>query len=300
MTMDPDKPYTSISAGGIIGWCVLAAGIGQVPVIVAGLLTAGVLPKAALVLLLLGLPSGLLLFLGGLGLIWRQFAGYYCVYLATFFAGIGGFKSPYIPFIKRFVNFGPVTEDLFLGLNLLLVAILAFEHWSRLRNLEPLRQKTQKVWLLALMGLGLCSVSVGRAMIHRETGEKTTVAELPIVGAALAEFQTSGKLSYVSVETRFPSGITSVFSGTSTEPAVLALAQAHNLKRMEDPAAHRRFLPQARAWKMNEAVFPSKFSPEDWYYIGRLKTMPKVVLELVYRKADGKFTAQIFGVPSRN
>jgi hypothetical protein len=43
-------------------------------------------------------------------------------------------------------------------------------------------------------------------------------------------------------------------------------------------------------------VFPSEFSSEDWYYVGRLKTMPKVVLELVYRKADGKFTAQIFGV----
>jgi hypothetical protein len=39
MTMDPDKRTTRISAGTIIGWCVLAAGIGQVPVIVAGLLT---------------------------------------------------------------------------------------------------------------------------------------------------------------------------------------------------------------------------------------------------------------------
>src|SRR5436190_16119005 len=64
-----------ISAGTIIGWCVLAAGIGQVPIIVAGLLTARVLPQAGLLLLLLGLPSGLLLFLGGLGLIYRQFAG---------------------------------------------------------------------------------------------------------------------------------------------------------------------------------------------------------------------------------
>ena len=300
MTMDPDKRDTSISAGTIIGWCVLVAGIGQVPIIVAGLLTARVLPKAALLLLILGLPSGLLLFLGGLGLIWRQFAGYYCVYLATFFAGIGGFKAPYIPFIKRLVNFGPGTEDLFLGLNLLLVAVLAFEHWGRLRNLELSRQKTHRIWLVVLMTLGLCSVSIGRAMIHREKGEKTTAAELPVVGTALADFQTSGKLAYVSVETSFPRGITSVFSGTSTESAVLALAQAHNLKRMDAPEAHRKFLPQVRAWNMNETVFPSKFSSEDWYYVGRLKIMPKVVIELVYRKTDGKFTAQIFGVPGRN
>jgi hypothetical protein len=227
MRTDPDKHHTSISAGTVIGWCVLAAGIGQVPITVAGLLTALVMPQAGLLLLILSLPSGLLLFLGGLGLIYRQFAGYYCVYLATFFGGIGGFKSPYIPFIKRFVNFGPATEDLFLAINLFLVAVLAFEHWRRLTNLELSRQKRHRIWMLALMALGLCSVSVGRAMIHREKGEKTRAAELPSVGAALSDFQTSGKLSYVSVETRFPRGISSVFSGTSTEPDVLALADAH-------------------------------------------------------------------------
>ena len=298
--MNPDKPNPGISAGAIIGWCILAAGIGQVPIIVAGLRTASFLPKVGLLLLLFGLPSGLLLFLGGLGLIYRQFAGYYCVYLATFFAGIGGFKSPYVPFIKRFINFGPATEDLFLGINLLLVGVLAFEHWSRLRNLELSRQKTHRTWLVVLMALGLCSVSIGRAMIHREKGEKTRAAELPVVGSALQDFQTSGKLAYISVQTRFPRGITSVFSGTSSEPAVLALADAHHLKRMDDAAAHKKFLPHVRAWKLNDTVFPSQFSPNDWYYVGRLKTMPKMVIELVFRKADGKFTAQIFGVTGPN
>ena len=294
--MELAKPQTSISASAIIGWCVLIAGIGQVPVIVAGLVTAGFMPRGGLLLLLLGLPSGLLLFLGGLGLIYRQLVGYYCVYVATFFAGIGGFKSPYIPFIKRFVNFGPATEDLFLALNLLLVAILAVEHWGRLRSLEPSRQNTHRICLVALMALGLCSVSIGRAMIHREKGEKTTPAELPVIGAALADFQTSGKVAYVSVETKFPSGLSCVFSGTSTEPSVLALADGNHLKRMDDPRAHKKFLPQVRAWNMNESVFPSRFSPDDWYYVGRLKAMPRVVMELVYRKTDGRFTAQIFGV----
>jgi hypothetical protein len=294
--VNPDNGHVTISTGTIIGWCVLLAGIGQVPLIVAGIHTASLLPKFGLVLLLFGLPSGLLLFLGGLGLIYRQFAGYYCVYLATFFAGIGGFKSPYIPFIKRFINFGPVTEDFFLALNLLLVAALAVEHWRRLGNLELSKQRKHRLWLLVLMALGLCSVSVGRAMIHREKGEKTRAADLPVVGFALQDFQTSSKLAYVSVETRFPRGITSVFSGTSTQPAILALADAHHLKRMEDPAAHKKFLPQVRAWKLNKSKFPSEFSADDWYYIGRLKTMPKVVIQIVYRKTDGTFTAQIFGV----
>ena len=198
--------------------------------------------------------------------------------------------------MKRFINFGPATEDFFLALNLLLVAVLAVEHWGRLRNLELSKQKTHRTWMVALMALGLCSVSIGRAMIHRERGEKTRAAELPVVGIALQGFQTSGKIAYVSVETRFPRGITSVFSGTSTQPAVLALADAHHLKRMDDPATHKKFLPEVRAWKLNETVFPSKFSSDDWYYVGRLKTMPKVVIEIVYRNGDGKFTAQIFGI----
>jgi hypothetical protein len=69
--VDPEKPNPGISAGAMIGWCVLAADIGQVPIILAGLRTASFLPKVGLHLLLFGLPSGLLLFLGGLGLIWR-------------------------------------------------------------------------------------------------------------------------------------------------------------------------------------------------------------------------------------
>jgi hypothetical protein len=289
------RPSEGLSASYIIGWCVLAVGIGQMPVIVAGLRAMRVLPQAGGLLLLLGLPSSLLLFLGGLALIYRQFAGYYCVYLATFFAGIGGFKVPYVPFLKRFVNFGPGTEDLFLGPNLIIVGILAVEHWRRLDGVEPSRRKTQRTWLIALIALGLCSVSAGRAMIHWEKGEKAKAGDLPIVGDALSAFQVTGKLPYVSSETRLPRGISCVFSGTSTEPAVAALADAHHLKRMDDTKAHKKFLPQARAWNLNEALFPSKFSPDDLYYVGRLNGLPKVVLEVVYRKGDGKFTAQVFG-----
>lgn len=299
-TTEPQKnlehrPANGLSPSLIIGWCVLVAGIGQMPVIVAGLLTMRVLPQAGVLLLLLGLPSSLLLFLGGLALICRQFAGYYCVYVATFFAGIGGFKAPYIPFLKRFVNIGPATEDLFMGLNLVLVGILAVEHWRRIEALEPSRQKAHRIWLIALIALGLCSVSVGRAMMHWEKGEKARVGDLPIVGASLSAFQVTSPLPYVSLETKLPRGISCVFSGISTESAVLALAEAHHLKRMDDPKAHQKFLPQARSWKLDETVFPYTFSADDLYYVGRLKGLPKVVLELVYRKADGKFTAQAFG-----
>ncbi len=284
-----------VTAGTIIGWCVAAAGIAQIPGIVAGILAAQILPRAGLVLLLFTLPSGLLLFLGGLGLIWRQFAGYYCVYLATFFGGIGGFKIPFIPFIRRFVNFGPATEDLFLALNLLLVALLVWEHWRRLANLESSRQNVHRTALILLVVLGLCSVAAGRAMLHREQGTKGSAAELPAVGASLSDFVTSGDLSYVSVETRLPRGITLVFSGTSSETALQALAARNQLRKMDAPEAHKKFLPQAKIWKLDQARFPTQFSADDWYYVGRLKTMPKVSLQIVCRKSDGRFTAQIFG-----
>jgi hypothetical protein len=294
--MNPTEESNNLPLGTIIGWCVLAAGIAQVPGIVAGILTAPILPRVALLLLLLNLPSGLLLFLGGLGLIWRQYAGYYCVYLATFFGGIGGFKYPFIPFIKRFVNFGPGTEDLFLALNLLLVALLVWEHWRRLSHVEPPRQRSRRIVLIVLLVLGMSSVAFGRAMIHREKGVKSSASELPVVGASLADFSASGNLPYVSVETRIPRGVTLVFSGSANAEAIQALTNAHQLRKMDDPEAHRKFLPQAKAWKLDEARFPTTFSSDDWYYIGRLKTMPRVSLQIVYRKSDGRFTAQVLGI----
>jgi hypothetical protein len=297
--MSVTKENNAVLAGSVVGWCVAAAGLAQVPGIVAGILTARMLPQAGLVLLLFTLPSGLLLFVGGLGLIWRQFAGYYCVYLATFFGGIGGFKFPYIPFLKRFVNIGPATEDLFLALNLLLVAILVWEHWRRLGHLAPSSQKAHRIALIALVVLGIGAVSGGRAMIHRERGEKVAAADLPGVGAGFSEFNTSGKLPYVSVETKIPHGLTLVFSGISDEAAIQALARTHHLKKMDAPEAHKKFLPQVKAWKLDETTFRSQFDPDDWYYVGRMKDLPKVNLQIVYGRSDRRFTAQIFGVLPR-
>ncbi len=299
--MNPGEKSRAGSAGIIIGWCVLAAGITQIPGVVAGILATQFIPRAGLLLLLLTLPSGLLLFLGGLGLIYRQFAGYYCVYVATFFGGIGGFKSPFIPFIKRFIHIGPATEDLFLGLNLLLVGILVWEHWSRLAMLPFPRQKFHRGCLIALVMLGAASITTGRALIHRERGEKQLASALPVVGGSFSEFATAGPVRYISVETQFPRGITLVVSGTCTDTAVESLAQTHKLRRIEDPLYQKKFLPQLRAWKLDEETFPVKFSAQDLYYVGRLKDMPKVSLQVVHRKSDNRFSAQVFGVlPERS
>ena len=68
---------------------------------------------------------------------------------------------------------------------------------------------------------------------------------------------------------------------------------------MTDPEAHKKFLPQAKAWKLKEARFPTHFADTDLYYTGRLMEMPKVTFQLVFRRSDGRFTAQVFGLPPR-
>jgi len=53
-----------------------------------------------------------------------------------------------------------------------------------------------------------------------------------------------------------------------------------------------------KVWKLGEENFPVRFSPQDQYYIGRLKEMPKVSLQIVHRKSDNRFSAQVFGTLS--
>jgi hypothetical protein len=291
---------THVSAGSLIGWYVLATGLAQLPAVMAALLLARIAPHGAVGLLLLVLPSAILLIVGGIGLRLRRFFGYYCVYAATFFGGIGGFKQSLIPLARRYVHFGPETEDVFMLLNLVVVAILVWEHWQRTIELQPATQRTHRFAIIGLVSLGLVSVAAGRAMIHRERGQKDAASELPAVGASFAGFRTSGKLSYVSVETKVPPGISLVFSGVSREADIQGLADAHRLTKMDDPEAHKKFLPQVRIWRLKEELFPTRFSQDDFWYVGRLKEMKKVSLQLVYRKSDGRFTAQVFGVlPSR-
>ena len=102
-------------------------------------------PGVGKFLLLLSVPLGLILIIGGIGLILHKYFGYYCIYLATFFGGFGGLKVSYIPFIQRWIKIGPATEDLFLALNLILVAILVWEHWNRVFDLEPFRRNIHRV-----------------------------------------------------------------------------------------------------------------------------------------------------------
>jgi len=283
-------------ASNIIGWCVLAAGIGQIPLMIAGYSVLDAVPGVGKLLLLLSVPLGLILIIGGIGLILHKYFGYYCIYLATFFGGFGGLKVSYIPFIQRWIKIGPATEDLFLALNLILVGILVWEHWNRVFELEPFRRNIHRAAIIILLVLGLGSVGFGRAMIQHDKGEVQSAVNLPVIGSEFADFSVAGPIPYVSVHTKMQHGITLVFAGRSTEDSVKSLAETHGLKQMTDPAAHKKFLPVVKSWNLNKEKFPSAFSPDDLYYVGRLKNAHRVTLQLVYRKSDRRFTAQVFGI----
>ena len=198
------------------------------------------------------------------------------------------------------MNIGPATEDLFLGLNLAITAILVWEHWRLAGSFDPHRQRLHRELIRVLAIAGMVWVLAGQVLTHRERGEKNTAGALPVVGASFADFATSWRLAFVSVETKLPRGITLVFSGNADPAAIEKLAEVHHLTKMEEPRAHKKFLLLAKAWKLDERAFPTAFSDEDLYYAGRLKEMPKVTFQIVYRQSDGRFTAQVFGTPPKH
>ena len=86
------------------------------------------------------------------------------------------------------------------------------------------------------------------------------------------------------------------FAGTVAEEQVRAFAEAGNLAEIKDPTQRRKFLPQIKRWKLDPAKFPTVFAEDDIYLVGRPVAGQKVILQLVHRKVDGRFTAEVTGV----
>lgn len=288
-------PPKEATIGYWIGWCVLAAAITQAPLVLLGAIGAGNSSQVGLALLLTVLPSFLMLLFGGFGLIRRQFYGYWCTYLAAFFGGIGGLRISFVPFIQRWLNLGPHTGDLFLALNLIIIAVLAWEHFLRLSELELPRQRIHRVVMACILLLGLGSVAFGRAMESHARGEVQTAAEIPVAGRALASLKSNGPVHFVSVRTKLADGLDLVFSGKSSEEAIRGLAQALNLKLLEKPEAYAKILPRTRKWNLDQNKFPTQFAPPDLIFIGRIDGNGRAILQLAWRQSDSRFTGELIG-----
>ena len=86
-----------------------------------------------------------------------------------------------------------------------------------------------------------------------------------------------------------------VCSGTATADAVEAFAREQGLKAI--PAdKQNKMLPLLRTWRLDPEQFAAKFQPADLRFSGRLKGQGKTNFQICFRKADGRFTAQWFGV----
>jgi hypothetical protein len=279
-----------------IGWCLLLAGLSQIPLVIAGLRLFSTMPKVSQGLLALSVPVMLLLALGGIGLILYQPFGFYSVYAAVVFGGISGLNISFVPLIRQWVNIGPRTDDLFLGLNLVVVAVVAWEHWRRISNLEHRAEWSNRAAVMVMLLLGVASVAYGRSNVAHHRGEAARISEVPVIGRHLEGLETTGAISFVGVETKLNDGITMAFSGTASEEQVRAFAEGKKLAEMTEPAQHRKFLPQTKRWKLDGTKFPTSFSDEDIYFIGKPATGQKLILQLVQRRKDGRFTAEVMGV----
>src|SRR5688500_12988624 len=107
-----------------MGWLAVLGAISHLPAIVAGVTMMRLLPGAGLVLLLFALPATFLLLIGGAGLIMRKGFGFYLIYLAILFGGVGGLSMPLIPGLKALVKGSFYAEDIILAANLALLALL--------------------------------------------------------------------------------------------------------------------------------------------------------------------------------
>lgn len=278
-----------------VGWFMLGAGISQLVPLVAGMRLLEVSAKVSSIFFALAGPTFILLTGGAVGLILRQPWAYYCAYLAYIFLGFRLGRLVEIPFQDRVFRMSLAAEDVYLVLNLLVIVLLAWEHWNRLWDTLPRRRNIERVAMLVLVLIGLATSGYARSLISKGTGQVASASQLPAVGPSVGSLETTSPFYFQYRFDRRQGSLMFLGSSTATESGVRQFADAHGLKEMADPAAHRKFLPLARTWGVDPQKIPRAFASEDLYFVGRLTNAPKMTVQLVQRRSDGRFTAQFFG-----
>jgi len=298
--MNDDSPFpASRDAAPIahwVGWFMLAAGIAQLPPMLAAMQVLEVSAKISLLLFSLSGPIFVVLTAGAIGLILRQSWAYYCAYAAFILLGFRLGRLVEIPFQDRFFRTGLAGEDVYLLLNVVVVGLLAWEHFGRLWDVAPGRRTAERAAIIGLVLAGLATTGYARANVSKGASQAAAVAELPTVGPMLKPLETTAPIDY---QYRFDARQRSLMligSSVATEAVLRQFAEAHGLKQMTDPAAQRKFLPLSRNWRLDPQKIPTTFGAEDLYWVGRMTNAPKMLIQLVQRRADGRFTIQCFGM----
>lgn len=276
-----------------IGWFVIVTAIAQIPVVVVSFKMLAILPKAGWLLIGFTLPPALLLLAGGIGLVLRKMFGYYLIYTAILFSGIGGLKVAIIPELKVLLKGGFYVDHISLVANLLVMGVLVYFH---IRDLDQAtRSRRAHRWAMTLLlVLGAVSVGGGRALLDKSRGKAPNVQLIPYAGRAMPGLSATGPVQYYSVYTRLQRGLTCVVSARTTEEAVRALVAENKLVPV--PMNKReKLLVQAKKWKLSPEAFPTEFAADDPCFTGRLKAHPRLNIQIGFRKLDQRFTAQVFG-----
>jgi hypothetical protein len=273
-----------------IGWSILICALGQWPMILLPLKLMGTLPDLASFLLVMSLPVVILATIGAVGLILGRMFGFYLIYLATI-VSLWSMRFPYLPFVKRILSFGSATPFVFLALNLVIVAVLVWTQLALARELPPSQTRKTQYATLVVALVALAALGFWRTQFQTGDGTVADVSALPLVGRSLSDLQARGPLQYHYFHSRAQNGISMVFSGTTTEEAIKDFAQKWKLNAFSHEQ-DRKFLGLVKSWKLNKDRFPPEFGVGDLYYSGRLTGMGKALLQVCYRRTDGRFTAQ--------
>ena len=177
----------------------------------------------------------------------------------------------------------------------MVILTLAWAQWRLAGEAEPaVAARLRRVAAVAAVLVVLVN-GVWASQFRWGRGEAATAADLPVAGAALTSLKTSGPLPFAYFQSRWQEGLMLVCSGTATTEGVEAFAQEQGLTAI--PAdKQNKLLPLLRAWRLDKEQFAAEFGPGDLRFSGRLKGQGKTNFQICFRKADGRFTAQWFGV----
>jgi len=298
--MDSSADDESRQISKTIGWFILISAISPFTVAFFAALARMSTREVGGDLLVMMVSTGLMMAIAGVGIIMGKSFGYWCAYLATFFGGIGGLKNSFVPFVDRFVNLGPSTGNFFLLLNLILIAFLAWDHWTRIsEEVEPGRTKVHHFGLILMLLAGLGSVGFGVAMEPVHKGSVSSTQQLPVVADYFVKLQTTQRegasVRYLMRHNKITHSINAIITGEAEEQEVRKFAEYHSFKTVDKPERYAKILPMARRWKLNEKGFPVDFAPPDLVFIGRPKSGDVAAIQIAWRKRDSKFTAEMMG-----
>lgn len=292
------SPDAARETARFLGWAMLAATVEQrLPAVMGIAALLGTATPVALTLLALLLPTLALSLVAGVGLIlgrhWGFFFAYGAAVVGLWTSGMAA--TNLLPFVQKALKLGP-AEFLVTAIgNLIVILTLA---WAQRRLADesepPVAAKLRRVAAGAAVLVVLVN-GVWASQFRWGNGEAATTADLPVAGAALAALKTSGPLPFAYFQSRWQEGLMLVCSGKATADAVETFAREQGLTAI--PAdKQNKMLPLLRTWRLDGERFPAEFAPGDLRFSGRLKGQGKTNFQICFRKSDGRFTAQWFGV----